>query len=71
MLTPSLAEPVTILTTQPIYTQYSLLMHLNNITITFHTLHISVSPMIIIYITAWYSHSSQVQTHLRWKQENQ
>ena len=50
-MTPSLAELAAILTTQPIYPQYSLLMHLNNITITFHTLHISVSSMIIIYIT--------------------
>ena len=55
--TPSLAEPATILTTQLICLQYNLLIHLSNITMHFHTLHPTVSSMIIIYITAYYSHS--------------
>ena len=70
-LTPSLVEPSAILTTQLIYLQYNLLIHLSNITMHFHTLHPTVSSMIIIYITAYYSHSPLPQTHLRWNPANQ
>ena len=42
-LTPSSAEQAAILTTQLIYPQSNLLIHLSNITMCFHTLHPTVS----------------------------